>query len=100
MNNDEYLDFVEFVHSKYFAIKYRHESDDWEQEYFDALTVKYDTDKVQVLAEMFYWDDDTTGEIAHGILEMLKGKKLLDFDCFDDEENETTIVVARITKGE
>ena len=96
--NKEHLDFVEFVHSKYFAIKHKHEHDDWEQQYFDTLNAELDTDTTQVLAEMFYWDDDTTGEIAQGVLDMLDGKKLLRYDCFDDEENETTIVVAIVEK--
>lgn len=96
--NREYKDFVEFVHSKYFAIKHKHGHDDWEQQYFDTLNAELDTDITQVLAEMFYWDDDTTGEIAQGVLDMLDGKKLLRYDCFDDEENETTIVVAIVEK--
>lgn len=96
--NKTYKDFVEFVQSKYFAIKHRHADDDWEQEYFDALDAEFDTDNTEVVAHLYYWDNDTMGEVAQGILEALNEKKLLRFDCFDDDENETTVVVGIVEK--
>ena len=94
----KHIDFVEFVHSQYFKIKHKHHSDDWEQEYFDTLDAKFETEKTEVVAHLYYWDDDTIGEIAEGILESLEGKKLLEFDCFDDDDNETTVVVGIVEK--
>lgn len=72
--------------------------DDWEQEYFNAMSDKYDTDTEQCWVHLYYWDDDTIGEVAQQVLESLVGKKLLCETCFDDEESGTTIVACVVKK--
>lgn len=98
MENKKHLEFVEFAHKKYFEIKEKYGDDDWEQIYFDALADKYDTDSQQVISHLYYWDNDTIGEVAQGILEAIENKKLLEFDCFDDDYNSTTVVVGIVEK--
>ena len=98
MENKKLLEFVEFAHNKYFEIKEKYGDDDWEQIYFDTLDDKFGTDKHEVVAHMYYWDNDTIGEVAQGILEAVENKKLLEFDCFDDEWNSTTVVVGIVEK--
>ena len=82
----------------YYKYKHRHQTDDWEQEYFDAMSVRYDTEEEKCLIHLFYWDDDRIGSVAQDILDTLEDKKLVLSNCFDDEENETTVVAMIIEK--
>ena len=82
----------------YFKYKHKHQTDDWEQEYFDAMSARYDTDTEQCLIHLFYPDDDTIGSTAQGILDDLTGKTLLYATCFDDYESDTTVAVYITTK--
>ena len=90
--------FIEDACELYFKHRDRHQTDDWEQEYFDAMSVRYDSDHEQCLIHLYYWDDDTIGEVAQQVLESLVGKKLLYETCFDDDENSTTIVATIVEK--
>ena len=95
---NDYKQFYEDATELYFKKKYKHDTDDWEQEYFDLMSVKYDTDTEQCLIHLYYWDDDTIGSTAQGVLDDLLGKTLLRATCFDDEENDTTVVATIVKK--
>ena len=94
----DYKQFYEDACELYFKYRDEHPDEHWEQMYFDAMEDKYDTDTEQCLIHLFYWDDDTIGGVAQGVLEDLLGKHLLRATCFDDEYRETTIVATIVKK--
>lgn len=81
----------------YFQKKHKHQTDDWEQEYFDIMEAKYNTDKARCIIHLYYHDTDSIGDVAQFIIEDLTGKTLIMATSFDDYDSDTT-VVAMITK--
>ena len=92
--------FEEDARDLYFKKKYKHDTDDWEQEYFDAMEVKYDTDTEFCGIHLYYWDDEDMTEMAKHILDDLMGRALLKGTVIEDEENQTTVVVTLSKKTE
>lgn len=82
----------------YFKYRDRHQTDDWEQEYFDMMSVRYDTKDTECLIHLYYHDDDSIGEVAQGIIEDLTGKTVLLSTSFDDDDNDTTVVACIVKK--
>ena len=92
-------DFYRDSQDLYYKYKHRHQTDDWEQEYFDAMSVRYDTEEEMCLIHLYYWDDEDIGSVAQSILDDLQDKQLVLSNCFDDEENSTTVVVTIVEKN-
>lgn len=82
----------------YFQKKYHHETDDWEQEYFDAMEVCFNDDTQECLIHLFYADDENVGSAVQGVLDDLVGKKLITATCFDDEGLDCTVAVMLVKK--
>lgn len=79
-------------------MKHKENSEDWEQDYFNALDDELETENIQVSAKMFYDDDDTIEEIVEDITSKVKGQKVIDAASFYDEENVTSVVVLLLEK--
>ena len=94
----DYKYFVGDACELYFRYKKHHQTDDWEQEYFDAMSMRYDTDTELCLIHLFYADDESIGSVAQGVLDDLIGRTLLRATCFDDEESDTTVVVCMVAR--
>lgn len=98
----EYKDFVEFVQNAYYQAKQDfadEKIEDWEQVFFDKLDDRFDTDTEDLLAHLYYDDDEDNCETAAQVLEDLMGRKLLRAFVFNDDLG-TTVVVAITTKKE
>lgn len=90
-------DFNGIAIDTYFAMQGK--TPDWEQDYFNKMEEEFNTKTCQTLCHIFYWDDDTIGDTAEGVLEDLEGEKLIKFTCFDDDVYQcATIVVAIVEK--
>lgn len=94
----DYKQFYEDACELYFKHRDRHQTDDWEQEYFDDMESRYNTETEQCLIHLFYADDESIGDTAQGVLDDLLGKTLLRATCFDDTETDTTITVCIVKK--
>lgn len=90
--------FCENACELYFKYKHKHQTDDWEQEYFDAMWVLYDNKNEHCMIHLYYWDDETIGSATQSMLDDFTGKKILYSTSFDDEDLETTVVVAIVEK--
>jgi len=94
-----YKQFYEDACDLYFKHKHKHQTDDWEQEYFDDMGAKYDNGEHMCLIHIFYSDDDTIGDVVQKTLEDLQGKKLITATCFDDESLDATIAVMLVQRS-
>ena len=78
--------------------KYKEKTEDWEQAYFDAMEIRYDTEEEECLIHLYYWDDDDITGVAQGILRDLDGKRILLSNVFEDDDNSTTVVATIVKK--
>lgn len=83
----------------YFKYKHKHQTDDWEQEYFNAMEAKYTTAEGQCIIHLYYHDDDTIPEVAQYMIEDLTGKTLIMATSFDDYDSDTTVVAMIAKQG-
>ena len=90
-------DFYRDSEALYYKYKEKHADDDWEQEYFDAMDVRYSTEE-ECLIHFYYWDDDNISETLQGIFKAIDGKRVILSHVFDDDYNQTTIVTAIVDK--
>ena len=77
----------------YYQCKNQMPDGDWEQAYFDAMELRYDTEEEVCLVHIYYSDDDYIGEVAQGILDDLNGRRLILSNCFEDGN---AVIVATI----
>lgn len=94
----DYKQFYEDACELYFKHRDHHQTEDWEQEYFDDMDSRYDTETEQCLIHLFYADDDDNGTVSQGIIDDLVGKTLLCATSFDDTETDTTVVACIVKK--
>lgn len=61
--------------------------EDWEQVYFDRLEKALETPTEKVFVDLFYYGDDSLGDVADRLLHTLSQETLLDstyFEPYDD----------------
>lgn len=94
----EYKDFIKTVKDIYYEKQQMfddHLIEDWEQEFFNALDDKFNNDKEEVFACIYYGDDDSITDVADGILNCLQDRRLL--RSYIWEEYDTCVIVVGIT---
>lgn len=77
----------------YYQSKQQTPHGDWEQAYFNAMELRYDTEEEQCLVHIYYYDDSDIAEVAQCILDDLDGRRLILSNIFEDEN---AVIVATI----